>query len=44
MTIKVFRLLPDGDSVTGMGPSDMIDASAFTTSDHGETNYTFSDG
>ena len=41
MTTNVFRLLPDGDPETGMGPSDMIDASAFTTSDHSETNHTF---
>ena len=41
MANNVFRLMPDGDPTTGMGPSDMIDASAFTTSDHSETNHTF---
>lgn len=41
MANNVFRLMPDGDPETGMGPSDMIDTSAFTTSDHSETNHTF---
>ena len=41
MTTNVFRLLPDGDPTSGMRPSDMIEASAFTTSDQSETNHTF---
>ena len=41
MTTNVFRLLPDGDPTTGMRSSDMIEASAFTTSDQSETNHAF---
>ena len=41
MTTNVFRLLPNGDPTTGMRPSDMIEASAFTTPDQSETNHTF---
>lgn len=36
-----FRLLKDGDPETGMSPSDMIAAEAFTTADHTELNHTF---
>jgi len=41
MTKPVFRLLPDGDPVTGMVPSDMVPAEAFTSDDHTELNHTF---
>ena len=39
--LLVFRMLVNGDSETGMQPSNMIDASAFTTSNQSETNHTF---
>ena len=41
MTINVFRLLPNGDPVTGMQPSDLVDQSVFTTADKREVNHTF---
>ena len=36
-----FRLLKDGHPETGMGPSDMVPAGAFTSDDHTETIYSF---
>ena len=39
--LLVFRMLVNGDSETGMQPSNMIDASAFTTSNQSETNHNF---
>ena len=39
--LKPFRLLKDGHPETGLGPSDMVAAEAFTTDDHTETNHTF---
>ena len=39
--LKVFRMLVNGDPETGMQPSDMIEVSAFTTSNQSETNCTF---
>ena len=41
MTTKVFRLLPGGDSATGMQPSNFADQDAFTTADKREVNHTF---
>jgi len=41
MSERVFKLLPDGDPVTGMGPSDMAAPETFTTADHTERNHTF---
>ena len=41
MMANVFRLLPDGDSTTGMQPSDLVDQGAFTTADKREVNHTF---
>jgi len=38
---KPYRLLPNGDPKTGMVPSTLTDAGAFTTSDHTELNHTF---
>ena len=40
MDNKAYRLLPGGDPETGMQPSDLVDASAFTTDDHSELNHT----
>ncbi|MGI9482566.1 MAG: cupin domain-containing protein [Hyphomicrobiales bacterium] len=39
MASKSFRLLPDGDPLTGMQPSDFTPPGAFTTDDHRETNH-----
>ena len=36
-----FRLLKDGHPETGMSPSDMVAAEAFTSDDHTELNHTF---
>jgi uncharacterized cupin superfamily protein len=36
-----FRLLPDGDSTTGMQPSDSTPPETFTSDDHKELNHTF---
>ncbi|MDA9009407.1 cupin domain-containing protein [Alphaproteobacteria bacterium] len=41
MSAKSFRLLPDGHPTTGMGPSDMTAADAFTSDDKTELNHTF---
>jgi len=41
MTTNVFRLLPDGDPITGMGQSDLVAQGAFTTADKRELNHTF---
>jgi hypothetical protein len=41
MTTNVFRLLPDGEPVTGMQPSNFTDQDAFTTADKREVNHTF---
>ncbi len=41
MENKVFRLLPGGDPVSGMQPSDLTNAADFTTDDHTELNHTF---
>ena len=41
MENTVFRLLPGGDPVSGMQPSDMTDPADFTTDDHTELNHTF---
>ena len=41
MTTKVFRLLPDGEPITGMQPSNFTDQDAFTTADKREVNHTF---
>jgi len=38
---NVIRLLPGGDPETGMQPSDVTPAEAFTTDDHTETNHAF---
>ncbi len=39
MTNGIFRLLPDGDPSTGMGPSTLVAPGAFTTDDKTETNH-----
>ena len=39
--LLVFRMLVNGDSETGMQPSNMIDADAFGSSNQSETNHTF---
>lgn len=41
MTSKAFRLLSDGDPVTGMQPSDITSPESFTSDDHTELNHTF---
>ena len=41
MTNGVFRLLANGDPVTGMQPSDMTPTEAFTSADESELNHTF---
>lgn len=41
MANKIFRLLPEGDPVAGMQPSDLTDPANFTTDDHTELNHTF---
>ncbi len=40
MSNNVYRLLPDGDPVSGMVPSDLTEPEAFTTEDHTELNHT----
>jgi len=41
MSSKAIRLLPGGDPVTGMQPSDMTADGDFTSDDHSELNHTF---
>ena len=41
MADKIVRLLKDGDPVSGMEPSTMTPADAFTGADHTELNHTF---
>lgn len=41
MSDTFVRLLPGGDSASGMQPSDMTPKEAFTTEDHAELNHTF---
>ncbi|MFQ5784372.1 MAG: cupin domain-containing protein [Alphaproteobacteria bacterium] len=41
MTNKAIRLLPEGDPVTGMQPSNLTEPETFTTDDHTELNHTF---
>ena len=41
MSGATFRLLPDGDPDSGMQPSDLTPADAFTSDDHTELNSTF---
>jgi uncharacterized cupin superfamily protein len=41
MANKVHRLLPDGDPVTGMQPSDFTPPETFTGDDHSEVNHSF---
>ncbi len=38
---RFYRLLPQGDSVDGMQPSNFTDPDAFTTNDKTEVNHTF---
>ena len=41
MTTKAIKLLENGDPVSGMGPSDLIDPSAFASDDKTELNHLF---
>ena len=41
MANSVFRLLPNGDPVTGMQPSNFTPPETFTSDDHREVNHTF---
>lgn len=41
MAQGIFRLLPNGDPVSGMQPSDLTDPQAFTGEDRRELNHTF---
>ena len=41
MSDTFVRLMPGGDSASGMQPSDTVPAAAFTSADHAELNHTF---
>ena len=41
MNHKFYRLLPNGDPVSGMQPSSFMTENVFTTEDKTETNHTF---
>lgn len=41
MSDMIVKLLKDGHPETGMGPSDLVDAGAFTSSDRTETIHSF---
>ena len=41
MSDTFVRLMPGGDSASGMQPSGMTPPAAFTTTDHAELNHTF---
>ena len=43
MSHMIVKLLKDGHPQSGMGPSDLVEASAFTTSDTTETIHAFCD-
>jgi len=41
MNNKAIRLLPGGDPISGMQPSDLTEVETFTSDDHTELNHTF---